>query len=66
MRQAKLMAILLLIVGTFLLYFGFNQANSAFGEVGEAITGKYSDETMAYLIGGAIAVFLGLFMLLRK
>lgn len=66
MRQAKLMGLVLLIIGAFLLYFGFNQANSTFGELGEAITGKYSDETMAYLIGGVIAAFLGLFMLLRK
>lgn len=66
MRQTKLIGLILLIIGGFLLYFGFNQANSTIGEIGEAITGKYSDETMAYLIGGCVAAFVGLFLTLRK
>jgi uncharacterized membrane protein len=66
MNQKKLIGLVILIVGLVLLYFGFNQANSAVGEIGEAITGKYTDETMAYLIAGIIATILGLFTVLRK
>ncbi|KXI27306.1 DUF3185 family protein [Paraglaciecola hydrolytica] len=66
MNQKKLIGLVILIVGLVLLYFGFNQANSAVGEIGEAITGKYSDETMAYLIAGLIASVVGLFTVLKK
>lgn len=66
MNQKKLIGLVILIVGLVLLYFGFNQANSAVGEIGEAITGKYTDETMAYLIAGIIATILGLFTVFRK
>jgi uncharacterized membrane protein len=66
MSQKKLVGIVILVVGLVLLYFGFNQANSAVGEIGEAITGKYTDETMAYLIAGIIATVVGLFTLLKK
>ena len=66
MSSKKLLGLGLLIVGVVLLYFGFNQANSAMGEINEAISGKYSDETMAYLIGGAVAAVVGLFVTLKK
>ena len=66
MSSKKLLGLGLLIVGLVLLYFGFNQANSAMGEINEAISGKYSDETMAYLIGGAVAAVVGLFVTLKK
>jgi hypothetical protein len=35
-------------------------------ELGEAFTGKYSTETMMYLIGGGVAAVAGLFMLFKK
>jgi hypothetical protein len=35
-------------------------------ELGEAFTGKYSDGTMMYLVGGGIAAAAGLFMTLKK
>jgi hypothetical protein len=66
MNKGKLIGLTLLVLGAVLLYFGFNQANSAFGEIGEAITGKYSDETMSYLIGGAVSAILGLFLTVKK
>lgn len=66
MSQKKLIGVLILIVGLVLLYFGFNQANSAMGEIGEALTGKYSDETMAYLIAGLITSVVGLVTVLKK
>ena len=66
MSQKKLIGVLILIVGLVLLYFGFNQANSAMGEIGEALTGKYSDETMTYLIAGLIVTVVGLLTVLKK
>ena len=66
MSSKKLLGLGLLIAGIMLLYFGFNQAHSAMGEINQAISGKYSDETMAYLIGGAVAAVVGLFVTLKK
>ena len=66
MNNSKFIGIGLLALGAILLYFGFNATDSAMEEIGEAITGRYSDETMMYLIGGGVAAVAGLFMLLKK
>ena len=55
MNQNKMLGIVLLVVGAIALYFGFNATNAPMEEVTEAFTGKYSDQTMLYLIGGAVA-----------
>ena len=66
MKISALVGVLLVAIGVVLLFFGFNAANSPIEEVGEAITGRYSDGTMGYLIGGAAAGVAGLFVLLRR
>jgi len=66
MTTARLIGIGLLVLGLVLLYFGLNATNSPAEQLGEAFTGKYSDETMMYLIGGAIAVAVGLFMVTKR
>jgi hypothetical protein len=66
MNTSKLIGIGLLVLGAILLYFGFNATQSFGEEMSEAFTGKYSDDTMMYLIGGGVAAVAGLFMVLRK
>ena len=66
MSQNKIIGILLLVVGAIALYFGFNATNAPMEEMTEAFTGQYSDKTMLYLIGGAVAGVAGLVMLVRK
>ena len=66
MNTGKLIGIGMLVLGLILLYFGFNATNSPVEELGEAFTGKYSKETMTYLIGGGIAVAAGLFMVTKR
>jgi hypothetical protein len=46
--------------------FGFNQTTSSFGEMSEALTGSYSGEIMQYLIGGAVAAVVGLFLMYKR
>jgi hypothetical protein len=62
----KTIAVVLLVLGAILLYFGFTASQSMTEEIGEALTGKYSDETMAYIIGGAVSAVAGLFLLFKK
>lgn len=66
MNISKLIGIGLLVLGAILLYFGFSATNSAVEEIGEAFTGRYSDETMMYLIGGGVAAVAGVFLFLKK
>jgi len=66
MGNQKVIAIVLLVLGAILLYFGFNASQAPVEEIGEALTGKYSDSTMLYLVGGGVAAIAGLVMLLKK
>ena len=66
MGNKKIIAVVLLVLGGVLLYFGFNATNSPAEELGEALTGRYSDETMMYLVGGAVSAVVGLVMLEKK
>lgn len=66
MNTSKLIGIGLLVLGGILLFFGLNATQSVGEELSEAFTGKYSEGTMFYLIGGGIAAAAGLFMLLKK
>lgn len=66
MKTNKILGIVLLVAGAVLIYFGFNATESPVGEITEAVTGRYSDETMWYLIGGAVAAVVGLVLTLKK
>ena len=66
MNQNKMIGIVLLVVGAIALYFGLTATTAPMEEVSEALTGRYTDRTMFYLIGGAVAGIAGLVMLLRK
>ena len=64
MSTTKLAALVLIVVGGILLYFGYNASESALESVTEAVTGRYSDQTTLYLIGGAACAVLGVGLLL--
>jgi hypothetical protein len=66
MNQTSLLGIALLVIGIVLLIVGFNASQSPVEEITESFTGQFSDETMFYLIGGAIAGVIGIVMLLKK
>jgi hypothetical protein len=62
----KILGIALLVLGGVLIYFGINATDAPMEKLTESVTGKYSDETMYYLIGGGISAVVGLVMLLKK
>ena len=66
MNPKALLGVALLVGGLILLYFGYNASESVTEGVTEAVTGSYSDKTMYFLVGGAVAAVVGLVMLVRK
>lgn len=62
MGSTKLVGLVLLVVGIALLYFGYQSTQSVGDQITEAFTGRFTDETMWYLIGGAAAIVAGGFL----
>lgn len=62
MGNQKVVGIVLLVVGAVLLYFGYQSSQSVGGQITESLTGRFTDEAMWYLIGGAAAAAAGAFM----
>jgi uncharacterized membrane protein YidH (DUF202 family) len=66
MVSQKLLGIILVVIGIILLVFGFNASQSLGDQVTETFTGRFTDETMWYIIGGAVAVVVGGFLALGR
>jgi hypothetical protein len=63
-KTRQLAGIVLLVVGVLLLFFGWQATGSMGEQMHETFMGRYSDQTMWYLIGGAASAVGGLFLLL--
>lgn len=66
MTNNKLVGIVLVVLGIALLYFGWQASQSLADQVTESFTGQFTDSTMWFIIGGAIALAAGGFMALRN
>lgn len=64
MSPYRILGIVLLVLGAALLIVGLNASDSVGDQVSEALTGKYTDSTTWYLIGGAVAGVAGLALML--
>lgn len=56
----RALGIVLLVVGIAILAFGLNATESVQDSVSEGVTGRFTDKTMWYLIGGGALAVLGL------
>jgi hypothetical protein len=63
-KTRQLAGIVLLVVGVLLLLFGWQATGSMGEQMHETFMGRYTDQTMWYLIGGAASAVGGLFLLL--
>lgn len=54
----------LLVLGVVLLIFGMNASHSVADQVSNTFSGKFTQDTMWYIIGGIALGVLGLFTLL--
>jgi hypothetical protein len=60
--NSRVLGFVLLAVGLALLLFGLNATDSVTDSVSEGLTGKYTDKTMWFIIGGIAASIGGLAM----
>ncbi len=64
MPAQRIIGIVLLIVGVILLMMGMNASDSVADRVSETFTGRFTDTTTWYIVGGIGAALLGLLMVL--
>ena len=57
MSPMRILGVVAFVVGAIFLGFGFNASRAPVDQVANALTGRYTDHTMWYLIaGGALLV----------
>lgn len=61
--NSRVLAAVLLVVGLALLGFGLNATDSVSETVTEGVTGKFTDKTTLYLVGGGALAVAGVAML---
>ncbi len=67
MNMTKAVGLAALAIGVVLLGFGFNAKDAPLDQLHNSLTGRYTDETMWYIVGGfAALVFGGIALFLRK
>jgi len=59
MSSQRILGVVLLAVGIGLLIFGLNATDSVGEKVTEGLTGKYTDKTTWYIIGGVALALAG-------
>jgi len=62
----KIIGLAILVAGAILLYFGYTEYNSNASKVTELVTGNPTDNAIWFLVGGAVAVIVGLGVILKK
>ena len=64
MSRQRISGIVLLVIGVIVLIVGMNASHSAADQVSNTFTGRFTRETMWYIIGGGAAGLLGLLLVL--
>ena len=61
----KVISIAILVVGIILLFFGYQESQSVASEVSEAFTGQPTDNSIWFIISGAVLAIVGIGGLIR-
>ncbi|BDW89354.1 MULTISPECIES: DUF3185 family protein [Thalassospira] len=64
MSLGRILGVVALVVGVALLVTGYNASESAVDQLSETFLGRYTDETVWYLIGGIASAIGGLLLLI--
>ena len=62
MHWTRIIGIALLVCGAILLYMGWSASAGLAEQAHEALTGRFTDETRNYFLGGGVAAAVGLVM----
>ncbi|SEO14680.1 Protein of unknown function [Salinihabitans flavidus] len=65
MSQSNILGLVVLAVGSLLLFFAWRASSAPVDQLSEALTGRFTDNTMWYLVGGLVGIVVGLGLLLR-
>ncbi len=65
MPQSSILGLVALALGGVLLFFAWRASNAPVEQLSEALTGRYTDNTMWYLLGGIGGVVAGVALLIR-
>jgi uncharacterized membrane protein len=63
MSPQKIVSIVLLVVGVVMLVIGISSSDSFADEVSRTFTGRFTDTTQFYIVGGLVSAIVGLVML---
>jgi uncharacterized membrane protein YidH (DUF202 family) len=64
MSPQRIVGIVLLIVGVIALVMGMNASHSVADQVSNTFTGKFTEATTWYILGGIAAAIVGVLMVL--
>ena len=62
----KVVAIVLVVLGIGLAFWGYRLSGGFGAQLSQAVTGSPTDRIMAFYIGGAVSLAVGLFLLFKK
>ena len=66
MNTQRIVGLVLLVLGVFLFVTGMNSSHSAADQISNAFTGRFTDNTQWYIVGGIVSGVAGLSMLLIR
>jgi branched-subunit amino acid permease len=62
MSPQTIVGIMLLVIGVILVFVGMNASNSIADQVSNTFTGRFTERTTWYIIGGIASAVLGLLL----
>lgn len=65
-NNQKILAIVLIVLGFGLAFWGYQQSGSVGSQLSQALNGAPSDNVMMFYIGGAISLAVGAFLFFKK
>ena len=64
MSPQRILGTVLLVVGVILLIIGMNASHSVSDQVSKTFTGRFTQDTTWYIVGGIASALLGLMLVL--
>ena len=65
MTQTNIIGLVVLVLGAVLLFFAWRASQTPLDQMSEALTGRFTGNTMWYLLGGVVGVVAGTGLLYR-